>query len=149
MSLEQKIRQLQSNMETVDIYAVTSQATTAEEMDQLATQIRVGRHVIADEELGIPRMRVTNGPVGVGMGDGTPSPPATALPMTIGFQKVWLDPGESAEVSIPLDPTATAKPLSVWDYGTRGFRVVDGEHRVLVGTSSEDTPHELTLTVTT
>ena len=79
MSLEQKIRQLQSNMETVDIYAVTSQATTAEEMDQLATQIRVGRHVIADEELGIPRMRVTNGPVGVGMGDGTPSPPATAL----------------------------------------------------------------------
>lgn len=67
----------------------------------------------------------------------------------VGFQKVWLDPGESAEVSIPLDPTATAKPLSVWDYGIRGFRVVDGEHRVLVGTSSEDTPHELTLTVTT
>ncbi|MCI6207147.1 MAG: glycoside hydrolase family 3 C-terminal domain-containing protein, partial [Corynebacterium glucuronolyticum] len=31
-----------------------------------------------------PRFRITNGPVGVGMGDGTPSPPATALPMTIG-----------------------------------------------------------------
>lgn len=84
MTLEQKIRQLHGNMETIDIYGSLSQATTAEEMDQLATQIRVDRHVIADDDLGIPRMRVTNGPVGVGMGDGTPSPPATALPMTIG-----------------------------------------------------------------
>ena len=39
----------------------------------------------AIEELGIPRFRITNGPVGVGMGDGTPSPPATSLPMTIGL----------------------------------------------------------------
>ncbi|MGD8199347.1 beta-glucosidase [Ornithinimicrobium sp. W1679] len=84
MSLEQKVRQLHGNMETIDIYALTSAATTAEEMDQLAAQITVERHVAADDELGIPRMRVTNGPVGVGMGDGTPSPPATALPMTIG-----------------------------------------------------------------
>lgn len=84
MTLEQKIRQLHGNMETIDIYATTNSAGTAEEMEQLAAQIRVERHVIADDELGIPRMRVTNGPVGVGMGDGTPSPPATALPMTIG-----------------------------------------------------------------
>lgn len=84
MSLEQKVRQLHGNMETIDIYGMASAATTAEEMDQLAAQIRVERHVAADDELGIPRMRVTNGPVGVGMGDGTPSPPATALPMTIG-----------------------------------------------------------------
>jgi beta-glucosidase len=41
--------------------------------------------VTAIEELGIPRFRITNGPVGVGMGDGTPSPPATSLPMTIGL----------------------------------------------------------------
>ena len=52
-------------------------------MDQLAAQIRVERHVAAIDELGIPRFRITNGPVGVGMGDGTPSPPATSLPMTI------------------------------------------------------------------
>lgn len=84
MTLEQKIRQLHGNMETIDIYGLSSQAKDAEEMEQLAAQIRVERHVIADEELGIPRMRITNGPVGVGMGDGTPSPPATALPMTIG-----------------------------------------------------------------
>lgn len=84
MTLEEKIEQLHGNMATIDIYGLSNQAETAEEMEQLAAQIRVERHVIANERLGIPRMRITNGPVGVGMGDGTPSPPATALPMTIG-----------------------------------------------------------------
>ncbi len=83
MSLEQKIAQLHGAMETIDIYGLANQATTAEEMEQLAAQIRVKRHVKAIDELGIPRFRITNGPVGVGMGDGTPSPPATSLPMTI------------------------------------------------------------------
>ncbi len=83
MTLEQKIQQLHGNMETIDIYGLVSQATTKEEMDRLAAQIRIERHVKAIEELGIPRFRITNGPVGVGMGDGTPSPPATSLPMAI------------------------------------------------------------------
>lgn len=83
MTLEQKIQQLHGNMATIDIYALTN-VTSKEEMDQLAAQIRVERHVAAIDELGIPRFRITNGPVGVGMGDGTPSPPATSLPMTIG-----------------------------------------------------------------
>jgi beta-glucosidase len=87
MTLEQKIAQLHGAMETIDIYALTASMgeATAEEMEQLAAQIRVERHVTGIEELGIPRFRITNGPVGVGMGDGTPSPPATALPMTIGL----------------------------------------------------------------
>jgi beta-glucosidase len=86
MSLEQKIAQLHGAMETIDIYAITAQALeSGADMDQLATQIRVERHVRAIDELGIPRFRITNGPVGVGMGDGTPSPPATSLPMTIGL----------------------------------------------------------------
>ncbi|CCH88469.1 beta-glucosidase [Modestobacter italicus] len=83
MTLEQKIAQLHGAMDTIDIYSM--KADTAEGMEQLAAQIRVERHVAAIEELGIPRFRITNGPVGVGMGDGTPSPPATALPMTIGL----------------------------------------------------------------
>jgi beta-glucosidase len=86
MTLEQKIAQLHGAMETIDIYAITAQAAeSGADMDQLASQIRVERHVTAIEELGIPRFRITNGPVGVGMGDGTPSPPATSLPMTIGL----------------------------------------------------------------
>jgi beta-glucosidase len=86
MTLEQKIAQLHGAMETIDIYALTAEAAASEaDMDQLAAQIQIDRHVTAIEELGIPRFRVTNGPVGVGMGDGTPSPPATSLPMTIGL----------------------------------------------------------------
>jgi len=86
MTLEQKIAQLHGAMETIDIYAITAQAAeSGADMDQLAAQIRVERHVSAIQELGIPRFRITNGPVGVGMGDGTPSPPATSLPMTIGL----------------------------------------------------------------
>ena len=86
MTMEQKIAQLHGDMETIDIYAITAQAAeSGADMDQLAAQIRVERHVAAIEELGIPRFRITNGPVGVGMGDGTPSPPATSLPMTIGL----------------------------------------------------------------
>ena len=68
------------------------------DMDQLAVQIRVERHVQAIDELGIPRFRITNGPVGVGMGDGTPSPPATSLPMT----------SASPPGSTPTWPTPTA-----------------------------------------
>src|SRR4051812_45409334 len=82
MTLEQKIAQLHGAMETVDIYALSRET---EDMEQLAAQIRVERHVSGIDELGIPRLRITNGPVGVGMGDGTPSPPATSLPMTIGL----------------------------------------------------------------
>jgi beta-glucosidase len=86
MTLEQKIAQLHGAMETIDIYALSRQAAEeGADLDQLAAQIRVERHVTGIDELGIPRFRITNGPVGVGMGDGTPSPPATSLPMTIGL----------------------------------------------------------------
>ena len=86
MTLEQKIDQLHGAMETIDIYSIMAQAAeSGSDMDQLAAQIRVERHVAGIDELGIPRFRITNGPVGVGMGDGTPSPPATSLPMTIGL----------------------------------------------------------------
>lgn len=96
MTLEQRIQQLHGNMATVDIYGIASAVTSKEEMDQLATQIRVERHVAANDELGIPRFRITNGPVGVGMGAGTPSPPATSLPMTIGVAAAF-DPGLAHE----------------------------------------------------
>ena len=87
MTLEQKIAQLHGAMETINIYALPTademSAMSAEEQERLMAQIQVQRHVQGIEELGIPRFRITNGPVGVGMGDGHPSPPATALPMSI------------------------------------------------------------------
>jgi len=87
MSLEQKISQLHGGMKTIDIYNIDMEAMkdlSEEEYEEQMAQLRVERHVNGIDELGIPRMRVTNGPVGVGMGDGYPSPSATALPMTIG-----------------------------------------------------------------
>jgi len=88
MTLEQKIAQLHGSMNTINIYSLPSMdemsEMTPEEQDKLMAQLQVQRHVKGIEELGIPRFRITNGPVGVGMGDGHPSPPATALPMTIG-----------------------------------------------------------------
>ena len=87
MTLEQKIAQLHGNMETIDIYDLT---------DADINQFDVKRHVAGDEDLGIPRMRVTNGPVGVGMGDGIESPRATSLPMTIGVA-AGFDPLLAAE----------------------------------------------------
>jgi beta-glucosidase len=86
MTLEQKIAQLHGAMETIDIYGLSAQAAeSGADMDELADQFQVERHVPAIDALGIPRFRITNGPVGVGMGDGTPSPAATSLPMTIGL----------------------------------------------------------------
>ena len=84
MTLEQKIAQMHGGMKSIDIYAVTNNIQSEEDMEQLAAQINVERHVKGNDELGIPRFRITNGPVGVGMGDGNEAPHATALPMTIG-----------------------------------------------------------------
>lgn len=97
MDLDQKIAQLHGAMDTIDIYGLAQQAAeSGADMDALAAQIRIERHVTAVDELAIPRFRVTNGPVGVGMGDGTPSPAATALPMTIGLA-AGFDPGLARE----------------------------------------------------
>lgn len=90
MTTEQKIAQLHGAMETIDIYSIDPFADGASTLSELK------RHVAALDELGIPRMRVTNGPVGVGMGDGPESPPATSLPMTIGVA-AGFDPGLAAE----------------------------------------------------
>jgi beta-glucosidase len=56
MTLEQRIAQLHGAMETIDIHALTAQvAEEGGDLDQLAEQIQVERHVPPIEELGIPR----------------------------------------------------------------------------------------------
>ena len=108
MTLEQKIAQLHGAMETIDIYAISAQAAeSGADMDQLAAQIRIERHVAGIDQLGIPRFRITNGPVGVGMGDGTPSPAATSLPMTIGLAAGFDDALAHAYGDIIGSETAT------------------------------------------
>lgn len=65
----------------------------------------------------------------------------------VGFQKVFVEPGESKPVSITIDPAATNHPISVWDYASASFVVRPGEYTVYVGASADDTPATTTLTV--
>lgn len=65
----------------------------------------------------------------------------------VGFSKVHLEPGQSQRVEVVLNPEATAKPFSVWDYELGEFTIPVGDFTVYVGTSSEDTPFAATVTV--
>jgi len=65
----------------------------------------------------------------------------------VGFQKVNLEPNESRNVTITIDPMATNHPMSVWDYYKHDFVVKPGAYTVYLGTSSEDTPYTETVVV--
>jgi beta-glucosidase len=65
----------------------------------------------------------------------------------VGFQKVFVEPGESKPMTITIDPAATNHPFGVWDYCTRGFVTKPGKHTIYVGNSADNTPHMATLTV--
>jgi beta-glucosidase len=65
----------------------------------------------------------------------------------VGFQKVWLDPGEKRTVSIVVDPSSASHPLGYWDGRAGEWRIAEGEYRVHVGTSSADTPLQRTIVV--
>jgi len=63
----------------------------------------------------------------------------------VGFQKVFVEPGESKRVTITIDPAATNHPFGVWDYCTEGFVTKPGQYIVYVGNSADNTPHMATL----
>jgi beta-glucosidase len=65
----------------------------------------------------------------------------------VGFQKVFLEPGESKQVLITVDPAGSNHPLGVWDYCTRSFATKLGEYAVYVGNSADNTRHTATFTV--
>ncbi len=65
----------------------------------------------------------------------------------VGFQKVFVEPGESKPVTITIDPAATNHPFSVWDYCTHSFVTKPGEYTVYVGNSADNTPYTATFTV--
>jgi beta-glucosidase len=58
------------------------------------------------------------------------------------FAKVWLDPGESQEVALPLDDRAFA----FWDVAAHAWAVEAGEFELRIGTSSRAIVHRLTIT---
>ena len=56
----------------------------------------------------------------------------------VGWAKVEVEPGETREVSVTLDPNATSRPLSYWNVTTSGWQRAGGDYTVYVGASSRD-----------
>jgi beta-glucosidase len=56
----------------------------------------------------------------------------------VDWAKVELEPGETREVSVTLDPNATSRPLSYWSVDTNGWEIAAGDYQVFVGASSRD-----------
>ena len=60
-----------------------------------------------------------------------------------GFDKVTLDPGQTAEVSIPLGPQS----FSVWNSSDQAWVEDPGQYRVMVGDSSTNLPLRATISL--
>jgi beta-glucosidase len=56
----------------------------------------------------------------------------------VSWAKVELEPDESKEVNVTLDPNATSRPLSYWNVNSDGWEVAGGDYQVYVGASSRD-----------
>ena len=67
----------------------------------------------------------------------------------VGFQKVWLEPGEKKQVEITVDPAASNHPLSTWESAGQRWVTAEGDYQLYVGNSSADLPLRDTLTVRT
>ncbi len=56
----------------------------------------------------------------------------------VGWAKVELEPGETKEITVTLDPDATLHPMSYWNVNTNGWEIASGDYQVYVGASSRD-----------
>jgi hypothetical protein len=51
-----------------------------------------------------------------------------------GFQKVYLEPGESQRITLTLDQKAT----SYYDVDTHNWKIAEGQYQIMIGASSRD-----------
>jgi beta-glucosidase len=58
----------------------------------------------------------------------------------VGFQKIWLNPGQSGPVTITIDPASTNYPLSYWNTRIHNWAIEPGAYTVYVGNSAGCTP---------
>jgi beta-glucosidase len=65
----------------------------------------------------------------------------------VGFQKVWLDPGESHRVRIVIDPSAASHPLAHWVTSEQRWVPTPGEYEIMVGRSAGDIVWRRTVTM--
>ena len=60
----------------------------------------------------------------------------------MGWTKIELGPGESKQVSVPLN----RERLTIFDEGTDSWKLVPGSYAIRVGGSSRDLPLQQTVT---
>jgi len=65
-------------------------------------------------------------------------PPSTGEPphRLAGWDKVFLQPGETRHVTIAIDPDNSSRPLSYWDTASNSWQIAAGTYTVYVGDSS-------------
>jgi beta-glucosidase len=56
----------------------------------------------------------------------------------VGFAKVELDPGQSRNVTVTIDPDDVTHPLSYWSPSANRWATPRGTYTVFVGSSSRD-----------
>ncbi len=61
----------------------------------------------------------------------------------VGWSKVHLNPGESKEVTVDVDPSY----LSIWDVKAHGWKLVPGDYNIMVGGSSQNLPLKQTVSL--
>jgi beta-glucosidase len=62
-----------------------------------------------------------------------------------GFEKVYLEPGETKSISFPIQ----RRDLSIWDERTSKWKIVGGKYGVVLGRSSRDFTAEETVEILT
>lgn len=67
----------------------------------------------------------------------------------VGFEKVWLEPGQQRRVRVVVDPRAANHPFGVWDAGAQSWSIPNGVYRLHVGRSATDLAVTDTLMVRT
>lgn len=65
----------------------------------------------------------------------------------VGFQKVFLAPGEQKQVAIAVDPQTTNHPLSYWNTEMKNWQLIRGKVDFQLGRSSQQTEKEFSVTV--
>lgn len=107
------------------------------------SDLQVTQASVRDHRSVIVRVTVRN--LGARRGAETPqvyltAPPSAGEPGSrlVGFEKVWLDSGETRRVTITLDANAANHPFSRWDSAAQTWRLLKGGHRLRVGASVAD-----------
>ena len=56
----------------------------------------------------------------------------------VGWQRLTVQPGQTQKVTVQIDASSSAHPLSYWDNTAGGWQIANGDYTVYLGNSSRD-----------